>query len=36
MGLSIADLVAINRNAFEYAFLPDAARKTFLDQFPAG
>src|SRR5215467_1501321 len=35
MGLSIADLVAINRNAFEYAFLPDAERKTFLGQFPA-
>jgi len=33
-GLSLNDLLAINRTAFEYAFLPDATRQSFLAQLP--
>jgi aminodeoxyfutalosine deaminase len=33
-GLSLNDLLAINRTAFEHAFLPDATRQSFLAQLP--
>ena len=34
MGLSLDELLLINRTAFEYAFLPDSARQSFLSQLP--
>ena len=34
MGLSLNDLLAINRTAFEHAFLPETARKSFLATLP--
>jgi adenosine deaminase len=33
-GLSLNDLLTINRTAFEYAFLSDATRQSFLAQLP--
>ena len=33
-GLSLNDILAINRTAFEHAFLPDATRQSFLAQLP--
>ena len=32
VGLSTSDLLTINRNAFEHAFLPDATRQSYLAQ----
>jgi adenosine deaminase/aminodeoxyfutalosine deaminase len=32
MGLTLDELLAINRNSFEYAFLPEPARQSFLSQ----
>jgi aminodeoxyfutalosine deaminase len=32
MGLTLDDLLAINRTAFEHAFLPDSSRQSFLAQ----
>ena len=34
MGLSLEDLLVINRTAFEHAFLRDSARQAFLSQLP--
>jgi adenosine deaminase len=33
-GLSLNEVLAINRTAFEHAFLPDATRQSFLAQLP--
>jgi aminodeoxyfutalosine deaminase len=35
MGLSLNDLLAINRTAFEHSFLPEPARQSFLSQLPS-
>ena len=34
MGLSLDDLLVINRTAFEHSFLPDTSRQSFLAQLP--
>jgi adenosine deaminase len=34
MGLSVDDLLAINRTAFAHAFLSEPARQAFLSQLP--
>jgi len=34
MGLTVEELLAINRTAFEYAFLSESVRETFLAQLP--